>query len=229
MGQRCIGRVKEVMDALFHSGAPRWRAVSEFAHAVWSCDIDPRAVPPTSAALLFSSAVAWVAESFAYATGQHVAPPPVHAPPPSAAEAVIIRQAALLGIASASIRNQLPLDSTNDAIILMPQLLGSWGPDLEHFAVALATSGGAQKANVIVGSASSGVGKTHLAYAWGVSRGSSVVARAITSSEVPMTAPPFRWLLAQLEPLVKVPAGDAIAVSEAAFLFVRLTLLSFTD
>ena len=42
-----------------------------------------------------------------------------------------------------------------------------------------------------------------------------------------MTAPPFRWLLAQLEPFVKVPAGDAIAVSEAAFLFVRLTLLSF--
>lgn len=222
------------MDAVFRDGAPGWLEVSAFAHAVWSCDIDPRAPPPTASspvAQLLFSAVAWVAGSVAFATGQRPPPPPppppICAPQPTAADAVIERQVALLRVPPGSIRNPLPLDTTSGQITLMPQLLGSWGPDLGNFAVTLATAGGEQRGNVVVGSAATGVGKTHLAYAWGAQHGYSIIGRAITSHQVPSIAPPFLWLLRQLQPLRSVPPDDAFTVSSAASLFVRLTLLSF--
>ena len=109
----------------------------------------------------------------------------------------------------------------------MPQLLESWGSDVDRFSGILEGARGGQEANVIIGSAASGVGKTHLAYAWGKHYGYSIISRAITSNLDAKIAPPFLWLLAQLQHLKSVPAEDAVAVSDAAFLFVRLALLSF--
>jgi hypothetical protein len=137
------------------------------------------------------------------------------------------RQCLLLKLPRASLRRPLPLDTTGDRSELMPQLIGSQGSDLDHFAAKLAEASGAQKGNVVIGSAASGVGKTHLAYAWGTQHGFSIISRAITSDVAAKVAPPFAWLIAQLVPLKAVPHDNAIEVSAAAFLFVRLTLLSF--
>lgn len=224
------------MDSLFRLGAPGWHGVSVFAHEVWECDVDPRGPPPPAASSLlaniFSSAGDLVVRGFAYAVSRLLpvpVPAPVRAATMSSTQAVIERQAMLMGIIPEALCRPLPLDTVNDRILLMPQLLGSWGPDLHRFAstiVAVAASG-PQEANVIIGSAASGVGKTHLAYAWGVDNGFSILGRAITSNLSADIAPPFVWLLAQLRTLLLVPAGSATAVSAAAFLFVRLTLLSF--
>ena len=216
------------MDALFRSGAPGWPGVGTFASSVWASDIYPRDPPSSYIVQLLSSASGFVSGGLAYATSQVLgmpAPPPVQAPL-SRTDAVIRRQATLLGVSPEIIRSPLPVDTTR-GIVLMPQLLGSWGPDLQHFASVVATVGGPQEGNVIICSAASGIGKTHLAYAWGVQFGSSIIGQVITSDLCGDIAPPFALLLTQLRPLLTVPPGHDDAVATAAFLFVRLALLSF--
>lgn len=145
----------------------------------------------------------------------------------SCEDAVMTRQAILLKIPRAAIRQPLPLDTTGDRIEFMPQLLASRGEDLGRFAGMLVSASGAQEGNVLIGSASSGVGKTHLAYAWGASHGFSILSRTITSNFRASIAPPFAWLLNQLLLLKSAQATDSLAVSAAASLFVRLALLAF--
>lgn len=145
----------------------------------------------------------------------------------AADHAVIARQCSLLKIPSDAVKQPLPLDTTDRRTELMSQLLRSQGSDLERFSAKLSAASGTQEGNVVIGSAASGLGKTHLAYSWGSQNGFSIISRAITSDLDASIAPPFAWLLVQLRCLKAVPPGNAVAVSAAAFLFVRLTLLSF--
>ena len=137
------------------------------------------------------------------------------------------RQCTLLKIPRCALRHSLPLDTTDGRTELMPQLLESRGSDMENFATKLLSASGAQRGNVLVGSAASSVGKTHVAYAWGVQHGFSILSRAITSNYDAEIAPPFAWVLKQLEQLRLFSLEDAQAASAAATLLVRLTLLSF--
>ena len=137
------------------------------------------------------------------------------------------RQCTLLLIPHSALRHPLPLYTTDDRTEIMLQLLESRGSDMEHFATKLLSVSVAHRGDVLVASAASGVGKTHVAYAWGVQHGFNILSRAITSNYSAKIAPPFAWVLKQLEQLRFVPPDDAQAASAAATLFVRLALLSF--
>lgn len=131
-------------------------------------------------------------------------------------------QCTTLGLDPVLLRAPLPYDCASHTVagsgvstaVSMPQLLHTRGEDADRFiAQLLGSTSGSQAPKVVIASAASGVGKTHLAYAAGHTHFLTIVIRVVTMDTANTLSLPMQWLR---DYLAATKAIDGAGVSSSS-------------